>query len=211
RYAGDGAARFTHDVVGRQPFLPDAIERLLVLVLLQPVGQIKRLLRREIREYGAVHVADVFGHPGPARVVVHHDLQEVGVLAERRVVLLGAIERRERVGVPQVPADALVRRNLVRAAVQIAVRVAQPFVPEPLPGQHLRIVDEDAPEGDERAVERALAAALGGDPVLERAIALARAFRVDAVLLRSLEAVRAEAADRAGIPAAAVARAHRVL
>src|SRR5207247_7097298 len=131
-------------------------------------------------------------------------LQEVRVLAEFGVVLFGAVEGGEGVGVPEMPADALRRRNLVRLAIHVAIGVAQPLVPQALPGEDFGILDEDSPEGDKRPVGGTLAGPHRRDPVLERAVPAPRAIDVDAGLPRRIDTMRAEAADGRGIAAAAV-------
>ena len=179
--------------------------------MLQTVRQLERLLRRQIGEQRGVDVADVLRHARTARVVVHDDFQKVRVAAESRVVLLGAIERRERVVVPDVPADPPGGPNLVRLAVHVAVGVAQRFVPEPLPGEHFGILDESPPERDECAVGRPLAGAHRVHPRFERDVSLARAIRIDAGFARRVQTVRAETADRCRVRASAVVRADRVV
>ena len=127
--AGDGATGLPPHIVGRQAGDRQFVERRFGRVLLQAIGDFGRLFGREVGEERRVDVLDVASHARAAAVVVHHHLQKVGELREHLVVLLRAIERRERVGVPDVPAHRLLRRDVVRLAVHDAVGVAQPFVP----------------------------------------------------------------------------------
>src|SRR5262249_25507312 len=77
--------------------------------------------------------------------------------------------------------------------------------------EHLGVIDEDSPERGERAVDGTFAAAHRRDPRLERHEPLLRPRRIDAHLLRSIEAMRAEASDRRRISAATVTGADRVV
>ena len=189
--------RLPAHVVGAEPLARDPVERLLPRVLLEPVRELQRLFRGEVREEGGVHVAGVVGHPRPRAVVVDHDLEEVGVGAEGGVVLLRPVERGEGVVVPDVPPDGLARRDGAGAGVHLTIGVAQAFVPEPLPGQDLRVVHQDAPEGDEGAVGRAPARLQLPHPALQGQKALARALGVDPLGAGRGHAMRAEAADLA--------------
>ena len=147
-------------------------------------------------------------------------LRKSEVLAEVRVVLLRAVERRERVVVPDVPADALGRRDFVGQAIQVPVGVVQRFVPQALPRQDFRVLHEQPPERDEGAVDWFLAASRGalpaGDlpktrcPGRELRVAVTRAIDVDALGARGIEAVVAEARDAAACAGARVVRNERV-
>src|SRR5205814_994209 len=68
---------------------PGIIEELL----LHAVGEVEDLLGSEVREQRRMDVANVLREAGTAAVVVHDDLQEVRVLSDLAVILLGAVER----------------------------------------------------------------------------------------------------------------------
>src|SRR5205814_1514907 len=87
-----GALGLAQHVVGREALLSDAVQRLLA-VLLHAVGEVEDLLGSEVREQRRMDVANVLREAGTAAVVVHDDLQEVRVLSELAVILLGAVER----------------------------------------------------------------------------------------------------------------------
>src|SRR5581483_11352493 len=108
------------------------------------------------------------------------------------------IERRERAGVPDVPADWLVLGDIVRLGIHVAVDVAQAVGPEAFPGEHLGMLQQDAPERDEGTVDWRLPAVgfHSADPLLDRLKPLASAVGVDAFFLRGIEAMRTEAAHR---------------
>src|SRR2546429_9074070 len=51
-----------------------------------------------------------------------------------------------------MPADTLRRGDTLREPIQVPVSVAEPLVPQSLPREQLRILDQQAPERHERAV-----------------------------------------------------------
>src|SRR5438552_2576479 len=118
---------------------------------------------------------------------------------------------------PDVPANALPRRDAVREAVHVAIGVVERFVPEPLPGHDLRVFREQPPEGHEGPVygrrarlRRHASPADSVRPCREREVALAGAVDVDAVLPRRVHAILAEAGDAAAGALAAVVGDERV-
>src|SRR5256885_14730144 len=111
---------------------------------------------------------------------------------------------------PDVPADALPRGDALREPIQIPVRVAEPFVPQPLPGEQLRILDQQTPERHEGTVGGSLPGAERRGPALERQIAVPRPRDVDLFLSRGIETVGAAAGDHAAPARAAMACAERV-
>src|SRR5437016_9768774 len=95
--------------------------------------------------------------------------------------------------------------------MQIPVGVAEPLVPQSLPREQLRILDQQAPERHERAVGGSLPRAQRRGPALECQIAVPRALDVDSLLARGSETVGAEAGDHAARARAAVARGQGVI
>src|SRR5215472_5790969 len=83
-------------------------------------------------------VLHVLREPGTTTVVVHHDLQEIRVLTKVRIVLFSAVERRERVVVPDVPANSLGWGNAVREPIHGAISGLEPVIPQALPSEQLR-------------------------------------------------------------------------
>src|SRR6267143_537599 len=112
---------------------------------------------------------------------------------------------------PDVPADALPRDDALREPIQIPVRVAEPLVPQPLPGEQLRVLDQQTPERHEGTVGGSLAGAERRSPTLERQITLPRTLDVDPLLLGGGDTVGAEAGDHTARARAAVARAEGVV
>src|SRR2546421_6659064 len=95
--------------------------------------------------------------------------------------------------------------------MQIPVGVAEPLVPQSLPREQLRILDQQTPERHERAVGGALPRAQRRGPALQCQIAVPRALDVDPFLTRGSETVGAEAGDHAARARAAVAPAPGVV
>ena len=96
---GEGAGRLALHVAGRQTGRGEIAQHARA-VLLHPVGEIERLLGCQIGEERPVGAAHVLRKALAAAQVVHHDLQKVRIRGVVGVVLFGAIERRERVVVP---------------------------------------------------------------------------------------------------------------
>src|SRR3989454_12731246 len=90
--ARDRALRLAQHVVGREALFDDAIELLLV-ILLDAVGEVQGLLGCQVREQRRMDVSNVLRKARAAAVVVHHHLQEVRIVAELGVILLRAVER----------------------------------------------------------------------------------------------------------------------
>ena len=80
-----------------------------------------------------MNIAHILSQSRTSAVVIHHDFEKVGVLAELGVVLLGSIERRKRIVVPDVPAYALRGRNAMGQRIHRAIRVVESFVPHLFP------------------------------------------------------------------------------
>src|SRR5437016_10907437 len=110
-----------------------------------------------------------------------------------------------------MPADTLRRGDTLREPIQVSVGVTEPFVPQALPREQLRILDQQAPERHERSVGGALPGAQRRGPALERQIAVPRALDVDSFLACGSETVGAEAGDHAARARAAVARGQGVI
>src|SRR4029079_13408040 len=159
----------------------------------------EHLGRREIGEDGALHASDVLREAFAAAQVVNHDFPAVCIFLTLAVVLLGTIERGERVVVPDVPADPLARRDRLRSRVHVAVRVIERFIPQALPSHDLGILGEQAPESDESAVScwpRAVAPHRVA-PFVQLEVSGFRALDVDTLLFRGGDAVLTEAGDTA--------------
>src|SRR2546421_11321255 len=110
-----------------------------------------------------------------------------------------------------MPTDTLRRGDTLREPIQVSVGVTEPCVPQALPREQLRILDQQAPERHERSVGGALPRAQRRGPALERQIAAPRALDVDPFLTRGSETVGAEAGDHAARARAAMARAEGVV
>src|SRR3989441_13202286 len=95
--------------------------------------------------------------------------------------------------------------------IQVPVGIVEPFIPQPLPGEQLRVLDQQAPEGDERPVGGSLPGAQRRGPTLQREIAVPRALDADPVLAGGRETVGAETGDHTTRARAAVARAEGVV
>src|SRR3989442_3806956 len=106
-----------------------------------------------------------------------------------------------------MPADALRRSDALGESIEVPVGVAESLVPEPLPGEQLRVLDQQAPEGHERPVGGSLPGAQRRGPTLQREIAVPRALDADPVLAGGRETVGAETGDPTTRARAAVARA----
>src|SRR2546430_9506041 len=106
-----------------------------------------------------------------------------------------------------MPADTLRRGDTLREPIQVPVGVAEPLVPQSLPREQLRILDQQTPERHERAVGGSLPRAQRPGPALQCQIAVPRAPDVDPLLTPGTETVGAEAGDHAAPPRAAVAPA----
>ena len=132
RHAGNGAFRLAQHVVGRQTFFRNPVKRLFV-ILLHAVSEIEDLSRRQIGKQGRMNIAHILSQSRTAAVVIHHDFEKVGVLAELGVVLLRSIEWRERIVVPDMPAHALRRCNAMGQRVHRAIRVIESFIPQSFP------------------------------------------------------------------------------
>src|SRR5262245_37089049 len=115
--------------------------------------------------------------------MVHHDLQAVGVLRQLGKVLLRAVERAERVVVPDVPADHDLPPPRLRALVEGLVGLPQAVVPEVLPRQQFRVLEQQPPEGDMIAVDWPLSLARGADEARQFAEACLHAREVDSPFL----------------------------
>ena len=101
-------------------------------------------------------------HARAAGVVVGGELEEVGVVAALGVVLLGAVEGAEGHGLQDVEAEGLGGRDGFAEAVELGLRALKAVGPERLPAEHLGVAEQDAPEGDEVAVERSVGRAWSG-------------------------------------------------
>src|SRR5207244_5346443 len=110
-----------------------------------------------------------------------------------------------------MPADTLRRGDTLREPIQVPVGVAEPLVPQSLPREQLRILDQQTPERHERAVGGSLPGAQRRGPALQCQIAVPRALDVDPFLTRGSETVGTEAGDHAARARAAVARAQGVV
>src|SRR3989441_2827565 len=110
-----------------------------------------------------------------------------------------------------MPADALRRSDALGESIEVPVGVAESLVPEPLPGEQLRVLDQQAPEGHERPVGGSLPGAQRRGPTLQREIAVPRALDADPVLAGGRGAVGAETGDHTTRARAAVARAEGVV
>src|SRR3989442_14050720 len=106
-----------------------------------------------------------------------------------------------------MPADTLRRGDTLREPIQVPVGVAEPLVPQSLPREQLRILDQQAPERHECAVGGAPPRAQRRGPPLQWQIAVPRALRVAPFLARGCETLGAEACDPAARPRAAAADA----
>src|SRR5437773_12343118 len=106
-----------------------------------------------------------------------------------------------------MPADTLRRGDTLREPIQVPVGVAEPLVPQSLPREQLRILDQQTPERHERAVGGSLPGAQRRGPALQCQIAVPRAPDVDPFLTRGSETVGAEAGEHAARARAAAARA----
>src|ERR1700733_12296065 len=82
----------------------------------------------------------------------------------------------------------------MREAVHVAIGVVQRLIPEPLPREDLRVLDQQAPERDKRAVGLSIAGH-GGGPGRKLRIAPLGAIDVDAIAPSRLDAVRTEASE----------------
>src|SRR5580765_7513793 len=96
-----------------------------------------------------------------------------------------------------MPTHALGRCDLVRAFVHVAVCLVQRLVPEMLPREDLGVLHEQPPEGHERTVGWPLTSANRGAPLHQAGVSLFRTIDIDALLLRSRDAVLAETGDAA--------------
>src|SRR5437763_9676026 len=103
------------------------------MILLHAISEIENLFRRQISKQRRVNVSYILRQPRTAAVVIHHDFEKVGVLAVLRVVLLRSIEWRERIVMPDMPADALRRRKAMGQRIHRAIRVVESFIPKTLP------------------------------------------------------------------------------
>src|SRR5213079_799754 len=110
-----------------------------------------------------------------------------------------------------MPADTLRRGDTLREPIQVPVGVAEPLVPQSLPREQLRILDQQAPERHERAVGGSLPRAQRRGPALQCQRAVPRALDVDPFLTRGSETVGAAEGDKAARARAAVARARAVV
>src|SRR5256885_7350472 len=105
-----------------------------------------------------------------------------------------------------MPTDTFRRGDAFGEPIQVSVGVTEPFVPQALPREQLRILDQQSPERHERSVGGALPRTQRRGPALERQIAVPRALDVDPFLTRGSETVGAEAGDHTARARAAVAR-----
>src|SRR2546429_8943520 len=104
-----------------------------------------------------------------------------------------------------MPADTLRRGDTLREPIQVPVGVAEPLVPQSLPREQLRILDQQTPERHERAVGGAPPRVQRRGPALPGPIAVPRALGVDPLLPRGSETVGGEAGAHAARAPAAVA------
>src|SRR5262249_45961572 len=112
-----------------------------------------------------------------------------------RIVLFSAVERRERVVVPDMPANSLGWGNAAREPMHGAIGGFEPVIPQALPGQQLRILEKEAPESDKSAIGRPLAPSRSGGPPLEREIAFPSALGIDSFFAGSDETMLAKTSD----------------
>lgn len=88
----------------------------------------------------AVHVFNVLGHALAAAVVVDHDLEEIRGGSDGLQVLFRAINRVERVIVPDMPSDLKRGTYLFRFRVERRICVAQALSPHHFPGKKLGVI-----------------------------------------------------------------------
>src|SRR5262249_1616849 len=124
-------------------------------------------------------------------------------------ILLGSIERGERVVVPHVPADAFARRDRMREMIHVAIRVIQRLVPEPFPRHDLRILGEQPPEGDKCAVRRPRVARCTY-PARNLGISRFRTLGVEALCFPCRDAILTKPRDPAAGASSAMIRDDRV-
>src|SRR5215813_292545 len=144
-------------------------------------------------------VLHVLREPGTTTVVVHHDLQEIRVLTKVRIILFSAVERRERVVVPDMPANSLRWGDAAREPMHGAIGGFEPVIPQALPGEQLRILEKEAPESDQSAIGRSLATPHSRGPTLEREIAFPSALGIDSFFPGSGETMLAKTSDCAAV------------
>src|SRR5215510_487348 len=144
-------------------------------------------------------VLHVLRKPRTTTVVVHHDLQEIRVLTKVRIVLFSAVERRERVVVPDMPANSLGWGNAVREPIHGAISGLEPVIPQALPSEQLRILEKEAPERDNSAIGRSLATSHSRGPALEREIAFPSALGIDSLFAGRDQTILAKTSDGAAV------------
>jgi hypothetical protein len=99
------------DVIGRKSGLRDLVVSTFVLVVQDAVVEAKQIFLGHIAVLGLTNAVDISCQALAGNVVVHDDLQEVRYRRNSLQVLFGAINGAERIGMPDVPADAHIGLN----------------------------------------------------------------------------------------------------
>src|ERR1700728_5006196 len=99
-------------------------------------------------------------------------------------VLLGAVDRIERIVVPDVPSHGHCRLRGLHRFIDRGVGLAKTVGPEHSPSREFGVAQQDSPELNVVAVHRPLAAARGANELFQLQETLARSLWVDAALFR---------------------------
>src|SRR5579863_1859140 len=116
-------------------------------------------------------------------------------MLQPRIVLIGAVKRTHGNQMHNVPTNLSLGINLFDAAIDEPIHFLLTVEPEIVPGDDLRVFNQQAPEGNKAAV---LLTRLAGRlicPPVERHESFASSFDVDALLSSLCEAIPAETAD----------------
>src|SRR5919199_6849522 len=141
------------------------------------------------------NVLDPGMKPRPCTVVVGHNLDEIREPAHLTVILIGTVERTEGNVVVDVPPHLDAGLTRLGDSINVAVHLSLALRPECLPGEQLRILQQEPPETHERTIGRAVPLCNRVVPFYRPTVACLRPAHIDATLAGHGSAVGAEAGD----------------